>query len=77
MRKSWKSFFQKALSEWEIRVSLGLRILRGMVLMIEASKGKNIESMRQSFHLSCGAEKSIRSATVASAGKMVIGEHTF
>ena len=45
--------------------------------MIEASKGKKIESMRQSFHLSCGAEKSIRSATVASAGKMVIGEHTF
>ena len=48
-----------------------------MVLMIEASKGKKIESMRKSFHLGCGAEKSIRSATVASAGKMVIGEHTF
>ena len=45
--------------------------------MIEASKGKKIESMRKSFHLDCGAEKSIRLAIVASAGKIVLGEHTF
>ena len=45
--------------------------------MIEASKGKKIESTRKSFHLSYEAEKSIRSATVASAGKIVLGEHTF
>lgn len=41
--------------------------------MIEASKGKKIESMRQSFHLGYGVEKSIRSATVASGDKMVLG----
>ena len=45
--------------------------------MIEASKGKKIESMRKSFHLGCGAKKSIRSTTVASTGKIVLGEHAF
>ena len=45
--------------------------------MIEASKGKKIESMRKSFHLGYGAEKSIRSATMASVGKIFLGEHTF
>ena len=45
--------------------------------MIEDSKGKKIESMRKSLNLKYGAKKSIRSATVALAGKIVLGEHTF
>lgn len=55
----------------QINTSSGLQVLSGMAFIIEASRGKKMESMRVDFQGGWGDEKSMRLETFAAAGKMV------